>query len=149
MQLWWSLILIMLQAEGFYFRNNLTLSWWRPLSYRNQSIDLQSKSVDWFLYDNGLRHERLKMARKKLKDKRVGSRVLNGIECKKRERETESWGELGRGRVVMNDLRRLRENKRDNIRCKDAYWRNNIRILTKYRRVTLFFSTNYSKRWDW
>ena len=37
----------------------LTLSWRRPLSYRNQSIDLQSKSVDWFLYDNGLRHERV------------------------------------------------------------------------------------------
>ena len=33
----------------------LTLSWRRPLSYRNQSIDLLSK---WFLYDNGLRHER-------------------------------------------------------------------------------------------
>ena len=45
--------------------------------------------MDWFLYDNGLRHERLKMARKKLKDKRVGSRVLNGIECKKRERDRE------------------------------------------------------------
>ena len=29
------------------------------LSYRNQSIDLQSKSFDWFLYDNGLRHERV------------------------------------------------------------------------------------------
>ena len=28
----------------------LTLSWGRPLSYRNQSIDLQSKSMDWFLY---------------------------------------------------------------------------------------------------
>ena len=27
-----------------------------PLSYRNQSIDL-----DWFLYDNGLRHERVKV----------------------------------------------------------------------------------------
>ena len=27
------------------------------LSYRNQFIDLQSKSVDWFLYDNGLRYE--------------------------------------------------------------------------------------------
>ena len=40
--------------------NPLTLSWWRPLSYRNQSIDLQSKSMDWFLYDNGLRHERVK-----------------------------------------------------------------------------------------
>ena len=38
----------------------LTLSWRRPLSYRNQSIDLQSKSLDWFLYDNGLRHERVK-----------------------------------------------------------------------------------------
>ena len=36
---------------------SLTLSWWRPLSYRNQSIDLLCKSMDWFLYDNGLRHE--------------------------------------------------------------------------------------------
>ena len=27
---------------------------------RNQSIDLQSKSMDWFLYNNGLRHERVK-----------------------------------------------------------------------------------------
>ena len=36
----------------------LILSWLMPLSYRNQSIDLQSKSMDWFLYDNGLRHER-------------------------------------------------------------------------------------------
>ena len=38
----------------------LTLSWRRPLSYRNQSIDLQSKSMDWFLYDNGLHHKRVK-----------------------------------------------------------------------------------------
>ena len=37
---------------------HLTLSWRRPL-YRNQSIDLWSKSVDWFLYDNSLRHERV------------------------------------------------------------------------------------------
>ena len=29
-------------------------------TYRNQSIDLRSKSVDWFLYDIGLRHERVK-----------------------------------------------------------------------------------------
>ena len=40
----------------------LTLSWRRPLSYRNQSIDLLCKSVDWFLYDNGLRHEKVKVA---------------------------------------------------------------------------------------
>ena len=38
------------------------LSWWRPLSYRNQSIDLLRKSMDWFLYDNGLRHERVKFS---------------------------------------------------------------------------------------
>ena len=38
----------------------LTLLWWRPLSYRNQSIDLLHKSMDWFLYDNSLRHERVK-----------------------------------------------------------------------------------------
>ena len=35
---------------------HLTLSWRRPLSYRNQSIDLIRKSMDWFLYHKGLRH---------------------------------------------------------------------------------------------
>ena len=40
---------------------SLTLSWRRLLSYRNQSIDLRNKSIDWFLYDNGLRHERFKL----------------------------------------------------------------------------------------
>ena len=30
-----------------------------PLSYRSQSIHLLCKSIDWFLYDNGLRHERV------------------------------------------------------------------------------------------
>ena len=39
---------------------SLTPSWRGPLSYRNQSIDLQSKSMDWFLYDNSLCHERVK-----------------------------------------------------------------------------------------
>ena len=38
----------------------LTLSWRGLLSYRNQSIDLQSKSMDWFLYGNGLRYEKFK-----------------------------------------------------------------------------------------
>ena len=31
-----------------------------PLSYRNQPIDLLCKSMDWFLYDMDLRHERVK-----------------------------------------------------------------------------------------
>ena len=30
------------------------------LSYRNQSTDLQSKSMGWFLYDRDLHHERVK-----------------------------------------------------------------------------------------
>ena len=38
----------------------LTLSWCRSLSYRNQSINLQKKSMSWFLYDGQLRHERVK-----------------------------------------------------------------------------------------
>ena len=40
--------------------SSLTLSWRGPLPYRSQSIDFQSKSMDWFLYDNGFRHERVK-----------------------------------------------------------------------------------------
>ena len=38
----------------------LTLSRRRPLSYRKQSIDLLRKSMNWFLYDNSLRLERVK-----------------------------------------------------------------------------------------
>ena len=38
-------------------RDQLTLSWRRPISYRKQSIE----SMDWFLYDIGLRHERVKI----------------------------------------------------------------------------------------
>ena len=39
---------------------DLTLSWRASLSHRYQSIDLLRKSMDWFLYDNDLRHERVK-----------------------------------------------------------------------------------------
>ena len=46
--------------EGHYVHLSLTLSWRRPISYKNQSTDLLRKSMDWFLYDIGLRHERVK-----------------------------------------------------------------------------------------
>ena len=49
------------QEWTFKISVTLTLSWRRPLSYRIQSTDLRSKSMDWFLYDNGLRHERVKI----------------------------------------------------------------------------------------
>ena len=39
--------------------NQLTLSWRRSLSYRNQPIDFLNKSMDWLLYDRELRHERV------------------------------------------------------------------------------------------
>ena len=38
----------------------LTLLRRRPSSYRNQYTDLLCKSMDWFLYDNGFRHEKVK-----------------------------------------------------------------------------------------
>ena len=38
----------------------LTLSRRRTIAYRNQSINLLCKSMDWFLYDIGLRRERVK-----------------------------------------------------------------------------------------
>ena len=51
---------VMFERNEFdLFDYHLPLSWRRTISYRNQSIALQSKSMDWFLYDNGLRHERV------------------------------------------------------------------------------------------
>ena len=45
--------------KGIMVEDLLTFSRRGPLSYRNQSIDLQNKSMDWFLYDNGPRLERV------------------------------------------------------------------------------------------
>ena len=53
--------LCLLYGNALLILSHLTLSWGRLLLYRNQSIDLQSKSMDWFLYDNGLRQERVKI----------------------------------------------------------------------------------------
>ena len=39
--------------------SRLTLSRRRPLSYRNESIDLLCKLMDWFLCENGPRHEKV------------------------------------------------------------------------------------------
>ena len=41
-------------------KQGLTPSWRKSLSYRSWSIDLQSKSMYWFLYDMDLPHERAK-----------------------------------------------------------------------------------------
>ena len=54
-----SILLLRKRCALQFCPNFLTLSWRRSLSYRNQSIDLLCKSMDWFLYDNGLRYERV------------------------------------------------------------------------------------------
>ena len=47
----------------FKFQVNLflTILWRRSLSHRSQSIDMLSKSNDWFLYGRDFRHERVKV----------------------------------------------------------------------------------------
>ena len=39
-------------SSQLHMEVSLTLSWWGRLSYRNQSNDLQSKSIDRFLYES-------------------------------------------------------------------------------------------------
>ena len=55
----------------------LTISWRRPSSYRNQSIDLLCKTMDWFLYDNGLCHERVKFTAKVLASECTISAIID------------------------------------------------------------------------
>ena len=71
-----------------YFRCwwSLTLSWRRPLSYISNII--WSKSMDWFLYDIGLRHERVKylglmlaMTSCFMKHPRTDRRIINMRSC--------------------------------------------------------------------
>ena len=42
-----------------YLKEGLTLSWRMFLLYRNQSIDLLCKPMDWFLCDRDIRHEKV------------------------------------------------------------------------------------------
>ena len=47
-------------VTGIYYPNNSRARHHRmSLSNRNQSTDLLCKSMDWFLYDRNLRHERV------------------------------------------------------------------------------------------
>ena len=56
-----------LEQQDISLMDGSTLSWRRSLSYRTQSIDLQNKSMDWFLYDRDLRHEKIKRQLSKYK----------------------------------------------------------------------------------
>ena len=56
---------ILLQNYAYMFSSTyellLTLSCQSSLSYRNQSIGMLCKSLDWFLYDRDFRHQRVKI----------------------------------------------------------------------------------------
>ena len=49
-------------SQGLKYASDkpLTLLWRRSLSYKTQSINMQSKSINWFLYDWDLLHESAK-----------------------------------------------------------------------------------------
>ena len=51
----------------------------------NQSINLQSKSVDWFLYVSDFRHERVKYAASKLQFNAKFEKILWGYLYEKRD----------------------------------------------------------------
>ena len=68
------------QRLGSNAESCLTLSRRRPISHRNQSIDLLCKSMDWFLYDIGLRRERVKAVRKLLNSCLVTENKVNHIQ---------------------------------------------------------------------
>ena len=53
-------LMLILQTNNYKREWHLNLWRPRPISYRNQSINLQSKSMDWFPYDIGLGNERVK-----------------------------------------------------------------------------------------
>ena len=55
----WHTTVIFNQSCLFPCKNLISSFMGLPLSCRNQSIDLQSKIMDWFLYDRDLHHERV------------------------------------------------------------------------------------------
>ena len=69
---WWLLLnflcekvnVSLIHATHIYYswilKNIINSLWRKLLPYRNQSINWLRKSMDWFVYDNGLRHKRVK-----------------------------------------------------------------------------------------
>ena len=71
-----------LVQNDMYVLDSLTLSWRRPLSYRNQSIDLKSKSMKWFQYDKGLlRHKRVNYKNQRFLPEAQVLLILKWITC--------------------------------------------------------------------
>ena len=52
--------------ERLEWQKQLFNSFMTEVPARNQSVDLSSKSMDWFLYGRDLRHERVKLTQNKI-----------------------------------------------------------------------------------
>ena len=72
-QKWWKLKISCRWVEALTIYLHLTLSWLRSLSYRDQSIDMLCNLMDCFLYDRGLRRERVDVFDKALTEILINS----------------------------------------------------------------------------
>ena len=68
----------------------LTLSWRRSPSYRNQSIGLHSTSVDWFLYNRDVLHERDTFHANIIKVMTIPSSIFSQLHSHRMEKK-EKW----------------------------------------------------------
>ena len=76
-EIFWRIIRKWKNFFGLHF--TLTLSWRRSLSHRNQFIDT---SMDWFLYDKDLRHERVKKNYDDYSDDKINSFLTSKLKIK-------------------------------------------------------------------
>ena len=76
-EIFWRIIRKWKNFFGLHF--TLTLSWRRSLSHRNQFIDT---SMDWFLYDEDLRHERVKKNYDDYSDDKINSFLTSKLKIK-------------------------------------------------------------------
>ena len=105
--------LILLLVSLLLTMSNLTLSWRRSLSYRNQSIDLLCKSVDWFLHDIGLHHERVNEIIRHFTEKKFSEETFDylPISCKSTKITLTKYLVFLRSRKVLLDNLHIYLNK--------------------------------------
>ena len=122
------------------FLMTLTLSWRGLLSYRNQSIDLQIRSMDWFLYDNGLRHERVKSYDFNAK-RRIVLKWLNGIQITNFVPSGKFVNFFSNFRVKVHSIHmcNMANTKRENSSLNEIlrFFYNNLHINRIYLKLTI------------
>ena len=101
-------IFLYIFLESFLSTTILTISWWRCVLYRNQSIDLLSKLMEWFLYDRDLHHERVNHS-----SGIIRMRILNWLRC---------WYFHSSGRNALSKMTKI--NKKIISKTREWSWTN-------------------------